>query len=89
MDDRLLPQRLRRGLASRPGSRRDGLECLLEIHSLHLAPIDSLEHAVEPLVARHPAWGARILRGTAWRALVNRRCFDAVERQFDLTPLAA
>ncbi|HEX4529243.1 MAG TPA: iron-containing redox enzyme family protein [Acidimicrobiia bacterium] len=41
-----------------------------------------LDGAVAPLVERTPAWGARIVQGARWRASVNRRFFDALERHF-------
>ena len=38
---------------------------------------DWVEKAVAPLVAEHPAWGPRIVRGAEWRAAVNLRFFEA------------
>ena len=43
---------------------------------------DWLDGAVAPLVERTPAWGTRIVQGARWRAYVNRRFFDALERHF-------
>jgi hypothetical protein len=43
-----------------------------------------LEAAVTPLVEEHPDWGPRVLTGAWWRASVNRRFFDAMERRFGL-----
>jgi Iron-containing redox enzyme len=43
---------------------------------------DWLDGAVGPLVERTPAWGTRIVQGARWRASVNRRFFDALERHF-------
>ncbi|MCU1602046.1 MAG: hypothetical protein JWO22_2755 [Frankiales bacterium] len=37
---------------------------------------DWVENAVKPLVATHPEWGRRIVRGAAWRAETNRRFFE-------------
>ena len=34
-----------------------------------------MDGVVAPLVLSHPSWGARIVRGAAWRAEVNRRLF--------------
>jgi hypothetical protein len=45
---------------------------------------DWLDAAVTPLVTEHPDWGPRILTGAWWRASVNRRFFDAMERRFGL-----
>ncbi|HEV8115304.1 MAG TPA: iron-containing redox enzyme family protein [Acidimicrobiales bacterium] len=36
---------------------------------------DWLDGVVAPLVAEHPSWSSRIVRGAAWRAEVNRRLF--------------
>jgi hypothetical protein len=47
---------------------------------------DWVEKAVMPLVASHPGWGPRILRGALWRASTNLRFFHAALR--DLQPAA-
>lgn len=36
---------------------------------------DWVQKAVMPLVAQHPSWGRRIVRGAAWRAVTNLRLF--------------
>jgi Iron-containing redox enzyme len=46
---------------------------------------DWLQRVVAPLVARHPAWGPRIVRGARWRAQANRRLFDALETSLTAT----
>jgi hypothetical protein len=43
---------------------------------------DWLERAVAPLVERLPGWGPRIVQGARWRASVNQRFFNALERHF-------
>ncbi|HEX2042367.1 MAG TPA: iron-containing redox enzyme family protein [Acidimicrobiales bacterium] len=40
-----------------------------------------LDHVIVPLAA-DPRWGAGIVRGTRWRAQVNRRFFAAAARRF-------
>jgi hypothetical protein len=59
----------------------------------HADPVhgrDWLDRAVAPLVERFPEWGPRIVAGATWRAAVNRRLFDALDRHFgagrDLLP---
>jgi hypothetical protein len=37
---------------------------------------DWVHKAVMPLVAEHPEWGARIVRGACWRAATNLALFD-------------
>ncbi|MEO5680666.1 MAG: iron-containing redox enzyme family protein [Acidimicrobiales bacterium] len=39
-----------------------------------------LDGVVGPLVAEHPTWGPRIVRGATWRAEVNRRLFADARR---------
>jgi hypothetical protein len=50
---------------------------------------DWIDGAVAPLVARHPNWGPRILRGAAWRAAVNHRFFAAMSALFDTSEARA
>jgi hypothetical protein len=50
---------------------------------------DWVDHAVAPIVDARPRLGSRILRGAQWRALVNRRFFDAMEERFGLASRAA
>ena len=38
---------------------------------------DWVDNAVLPLVAEHPGWGRRIVRGAAWRAWTNLQFFEA------------
>ena len=45
---------------------------------------DWLEKAIAPIVASHPAWGARIVKGAWWRASINLAFFDRLLQ--DLTP---
>lgn len=37
---------------------------------------DWLDKAIVPIVTEHPEWGARILRGAAWRSAVNAAFID-------------
>jgi hypothetical protein len=39
---------------------------------------DWLDNAIVPIVAAHPEWGPRILRGALWRSRVNAAFFRAV-----------
>jgi hypothetical protein len=41
---------------------------------------DWLDNAVTPIVAEHPQWAARIVRGAHWRSLVNAAFFDDADR---------
>jgi hypothetical protein len=41
-----------------------------------------VDHAIAPLVARQPTWGARILRGARWRSAVNGHFFSAMAERF-------
>lgn len=42
---------------------------------------DWLDNAIVPVVAAHPDWAERILRGAVWRSTVNAAFFDAVWQQ--------
>ena len=42
--------------------------------------LDWTEQAVAPLVAEHPGWGPRIVRGAWWRATVNLAFFQAAQQ---------
>jgi hypothetical protein len=42
-----------------------------------------LDGAVRPVVADHPEWAARIVRGAEWRAETNRRLFAALRQDLD------
>lgn len=42
---------------------------------------DWLDKAIVPTVARHPAWGPRIVKGAWWRSTLNLRFFQAVHGQ--------
>ncbi|HLM18537.1 MAG TPA: iron-containing redox enzyme family protein [Acidimicrobiia bacterium] len=50
---------------------------------------DWIENAVSPLAQRFPDWAPRMVTGARWRATVNRRFFDAMERHFGLVERAA
>jgi hypothetical protein len=42
---------------------------------------DWLDKAITPTVAEHPEWGARIVRGAHWRAVVNAAFLDDIGGQ--------
>lgn len=42
---------------------------------------DWLDNAIVPVVAEHPDWAERILRGAVWRSTVNGAFFDALWHQ--------
>ena len=48
-----------------------------------------IEQAVVPLTRERPDWNAPIARGAAWRAVVNRRFFTAMEHHFSIATRAA
>ncbi len=50
---------------------------------------DWIDGALAPVVVDHPEWAPRILRGARWRAVVNRRFFDAMATRFGLVERAA
>jgi hypothetical protein len=68
------------------GLRRVGApEAALPFYAVHHAvdPMhgrDWLDNAVAPLIARHPSWGERIVRGARWRSRVNAAFFADVWR---------
>jgi hypothetical protein len=39
-----------------------------------------MDNAIVPLVAAHPDWAPRILRGALWRSTVNAAFFTALWR---------
>ena len=43
---------------------------------------DWIDGALAPVVVDHPEWAPQILRGARWRAVVNRRFFDAMSTRF-------
>ena len=45
---------------------------------------DWLDKAIVPTVTEHPDWGARILRGAAWRSAVNAAFLDEVTDLLDV-----
>jgi Iron-containing redox enzyme len=50
---------------------------------------DWIDGALAPVVVDHPEWAPRILRGARWRAIVNRRFFEAMSARFGLVECAA
>jgi hypothetical protein len=50
---------------------------------------DWLDNAIVPVVAAHPEWAPRILRGALWRSRVNAAFFDAVWRDLSGAERAA
>ncbi len=50
---------------------------------------DWLEHAIAPTVDEHPDWGARIVRGGHWRAVVNAAFLADVETRLAADAAAA
>jgi hypothetical protein len=42
---------------------------------------DWLEQVIAPLAAENPGWGARMIRGAAWRWVVNAELFDALAQE--------
>jgi len=50
---------------------------------------DWIDGALAPVVANHPEWAPRILRGARWRAGVNGRFFEAMSERFGLVERAA
>jgi hypothetical protein len=50
---------------------------------------DWIDGALAPVVVDHPDWAPRILRGARWRAVVNRRFFDAMSARFGSIERAA
>jgi len=50
---------------------------------------DWVDNAVVPVLAEHPDWAPRIVRGAWWRSLVNRRFFDTAGRLVAATGAAA
>jgi hypothetical protein len=50
---------------------------------------DWIDNAIRPLARSYPDWAPRMVTGARWRATVNRRFFDAMERHFGLVQRAA
>lgn len=51
--------------------------------------MDWLDNAIVPVVAAHPEWAERILRGALWRAHINAAFFDALWRDLSGAERAA